>query len=177
MFDTKIVRIACCSSMIYSRILLPISRIRQLDADADDIFMDNQIDTYCNRFEEAEGMSMYSLHSPNNSYTPILNLSPDQYYALNMILNSTHNRFIIQGGPGSGKSSLLKTIQHYGNNLNILLTAATGLAAYLIGSGTVQPKLMLFKNNDSGIWYTGLFNGNNTETIKFTSTITSSLSV
>ena len=75
---------------------------------------------------------MYNLHTPDNDYCNIQALSPDQYTAYQTILNTQERLVIVQGGPGTGKSTLIKTINHFGSQqgLNILLTATTGQAGF-----------------------------------------------
>ena len=88
--------------------------------------------------------AMYNLHTPNNDYLNIPDLSPDQYRAYQTVINTSERLIIVQGGPGTGKSTLIKTINHFGTQqgLNILLTATTGLAGFLIGGRTIYSRLM-----------------------------------
>ena len=62
-FDTKIVRIPVCSTMLDHRYLLPSNRIRQLEADDTDIFHPNAVDYYVNRFDEAESLTIMQYFS------------------------------------------------------------------------------------------------------------------
>eukprot|EP00834_Sanchytrium_tribonematis_P006286 NODE_448_length_7291_cov_0.696329.p1 type:complete len:1125 gc:universal NODE_448_length_7291_cov_0.696329:2757-6131(+) len=279
-FDTKIIRIPCCSTLINHRQLLPLRRIRELNSNDTDIYYHNAIDLYINRFEEAEQLNiieyfsryeklsfnapfqyvdlinqkwkalnkqrvvrvypfyregngdlyyyqlilcnsiyrnastlideisdprqyclnhfptlvtlndriqqvsgdieisddiplplttelrlMYNLTSSTNDFLEISQLSQAQYSAYNTIINSSDRLFILQGGPGTGKSTLIKTIFHFGTQqgLEIALTATTGLASFLIGGYTIHSKLMLFNREDE--WVTNIFRNNNIDTI------------
>ena len=277
-FDTKIVRIPCCSTMIESRVLLPLRQIRELDPEQTDIFYPNATDSYINRFLEANWLtilqyfSMYekapirsaefvdslgkgwkrltkrrvvrvypfyrpgngdlyfaqivlcnsiyrsatdllnsipdlrqycvhhfreitslndriqqladgdiqinndieinatteiramnNLHTPDNDYQNIEELSPDQYRAYQAILQSREKLIIVQGGPGTGKSTLIKTVNHFGTQIgkNILLTATTGLAGFLINGRTLHSRLMLYRQRQTNSWLTNIFQHDN----------------
>ena len=101
--------------------------------------------------------SMYNLHTSNNDHIAIEDLSPDQYNAYSAIINSSTRFIIVQGGSGT------QLLNHYGSRLgrNNMLTATTGLAAYLINVRTVHSRLMLFRHRVQDRWVTSLFDHDN----------------
>eukprot|EP00834_Sanchytrium_tribonematis_P006315 NODE_454_length_7238_cov_0.603306.p3 type:complete len:305 gc:universal NODE_454_length_7238_cov_0.603306:5969-5055(-) len=62
-FDTKIVRIPYCSTLIDQRQLRPLTHIQQLSAESADIFYKNAIDNYIKRFEQAECLNILQYFS------------------------------------------------------------------------------------------------------------------
>ena len=106
--------------------------------------------------------AMYNLQTSNNDCVSIENLSPDQYNAYTAIVNSSTRFILVKGGPGTGKSTLIKTVSHYGtrHGLNIILSATTGLASFLINGRTLHSRLMLYRQRQTN-WVTNLFQHNN----------------
>ena len=62
-FDTKIVRIPCCSALLDQRYLLPLRQIRLLDADSEDVHYANAMDHYINKIEEAQDLTIIQFYS------------------------------------------------------------------------------------------------------------------
>eukprot|EP00834_Sanchytrium_tribonematis_P001660 NODE_42_length_34079_cov_0.552619.p24 type:complete len:110 gc:universal NODE_42_length_34079_cov_0.552619:17380-17051(-) len=88
--------------------------------------------------------NMYSLKYNTNS-VQVRSLNYSQYSNNNNIINTDDRFHIIYGGPGTGKSYLIRAFNSAASvlGLKLSITASTGIAAYLINGTTVHSRLRL----------------------------------
>ena len=108
-------------------------------------------------------VNMYNLTL--QQFRPVLSdLNENQYSIFNSILSSTSRFHLVTGGPGTGKTYLLRTmvyaLMRQGKVTKV--SASTGVAAYLIGGSTIHSFLRITKINEQ--WVSPL--SNNPHTIR-----------
>ena len=90
-------------------------------------------------------------------------LDKDQYTIYQEIMSEAERFHIISGGPGTGKSFLIHALNHGIRSIGrqCVVTASTGVAAFLVGGTTKHSKLLLRYFENTLDWRTLLFNGTN----------------
>eukprot|EP00834_Sanchytrium_tribonematis_P004397 NODE_214_length_12495_cov_0.543078.p1 type:complete len:872 gc:universal NODE_214_length_12495_cov_0.543078:3806-1191(-) len=103
--------------------------------------------------------NMFSLKRSKKKNSPS-SLGEQQYKIYKDCLFENSKYHIISGGPGTGKSFLIKSIMEGSRALNLKaeVTASTGIAGYLIDGTTVHSKLKLRYHETKETWETLLFN-------------------
>eukprot|EP00834_Sanchytrium_tribonematis_P006449 NODE_475_length_6994_cov_1.213198.p1 type:complete len:1721 gc:universal NODE_475_length_6994_cov_1.213198:1047-6209(+) len=96
---------------------------------------------------------MFNIYPKANSPISITSLNDMQYDIYETITKSNEKYFMINGGPGTGKSYLCNAISQFcsrpESGINCVSAGSTGLASMLIGGATIHSLLVLNKNNDT----------------------------
>ena len=97
-------------------------------------------------------VNMYNL-TLENFRANLAELNDNQYSVYNSILTSDRRFHIVSGGPGTGKTFLLRTMVYaFARQGKITrVTASTGVAAYLIGGRTIHSFLRVTKLNEEWV--------------------------
>ena len=127
--------------------------------DNEPIALNNQIvEAEAEPYIQIRDMFNFHLRGENLENVTVYNLSESQYIAYNAIIAGGSINYIITGGPGTGKSYLIKVLvsmcQSTGRRVTV--SGSTGLAAMLIGGVTIHSLLCVAMKNE--VWQTLIYN-------------------